>query len=263
MFLSDPQLLQITILQAAREATESHQQTVPYTDTRCLIRYISFLAWHTLSAGSSFCVTTCFNGLLSNGSSSQILALYSALGPGLPETRDERSVTKTRADLRKALYRQYGALSLKKKVKTPGDLISRILERMVPWETGHLPSSQIVWENRIIKAGRDKAIRLRDAASCHVSIEQGQCHAAAKSWDKDLSGAFDKWQLPSSWRLPSPRNPQWDQGGDQGDDPWQLVDISNWDEIEEEEIMKEIHWQEEKSKRGWGSKFEVVVDGEI
>lgn len=252
MYFTDPQLFQIGILEASR----IHLQQSECPPANWLIRYIGFLSLCTLQR-NSFYVAIGFERILNTGSARDILELYEWLsyrlspnGPSLG--RDEKSANDIYSSLHEQIYREFKdsfqtsghRLMFDKVPKGSGDIdeiIYRVLDKMIPWGTDHLPTANKVY-------ARSYERIMVEMSLAHVCIDQQRCLQNVKRDNDHISGSFDTWRVPipnsaAPVEPPSTRKP-------------------NWQDVEEE-IMKEIHWLEEKFKRGWGSNYEVVVDDEI
>src|SRR5215216_305547 len=252
MHFTDPQLYQIGIL----EASQFHAKLASCHPAYWLIRYIAFLSLCTLQR-NSFYVAVGFERILNAGSSIDMLELYEWLSYRFtpddpPIGRDEKSANDICSILHEQLYREFKdtlqteghRLTFDKVPKGSGgisDEIYRILDKMIPWETNHLPNA------RQAHARSHQRI-MAEMSLAHVCIDQQRCLEYVKHDNKRISQSFDTWKIP----IPNSVTP--DEPSDPPAPCWQDV---------KEEIMKEIHWSEEKSRRGWGAEFEVVVDGEI
>lgn len=252
MLLTDAQLYQIGILEASR----IHAKQCGDALNNGLIQYIGFLALYTLPK-NSFHVAVGFERILNTGSVKEILELYEWLNDHIcpdepPNGRDEKATNAICGELHKALYREFGDTfrasgqrlvfeTVPKGTDKIDGEICRILNRMIPWDSIHFEA-----------AGRSRAETHRKMMSeillAHVCIDQQQCLEEVKRAHKLISQSFD------TWRVPIPTNHAPVDPSDKQPPRWPDV---------EEEIMREINWREEKAKRGWGSRFDVLLDGEI
>jgi hypothetical protein len=252
MHFTQPQLYQISILEASlTHARQSGPLLVSW-----LTRYIGFLSLCTLQR-NSFYVAVGFERILNTGSAKDTLELYEwlfySLFPDLPPIgRDDKSVNDICSSLHEQIYREFKEgfqtdgerLMFDQVAKGIGginDEIYQALDKMIPWETDHIPTASQVL------AGRYQSL-MAEMSLSHICMDQQRCLEDAKRNNGHIRESFDTWRVP----IPGDCAPAKPPG----------TRMPGWPEVEEE-IMKEIHWSEERARRGWGAAFEVVVDGEI
>jgi hypothetical protein len=249
---TDLQLYQIAIL----EASQNHAKLSGFRSANWLTLYIGFLSLCALQR-NSFYVAVGFERILNTGSARDILELYEWLSyrifpDGPPMGRDEKSANDICKSLHEQIYRQFKdafqtsghRLMFDEVPKGNGgisDEIYQILDKMIPWETDHFPNT-----NRVYAKNYQRIIT--ELSLAHVCIDQQRCLEDVKRNNMHISQSFDTWKIP----IPNNAEPV--------EPSYPLA--PRWQDIEEE-VMKEILWLEEKSRRCWGSAFEVIVDGEI
>ena len=143
IWLSDPELLQIGILEAAKQ-----KDVAPRSDPWLPLPYIAHLTLCTLPR-SSFYVAVGFGRLLTGERSPEVLHLYELLDSSGCRSRDEghaRSVLRTISgemleQFRERMPAAEAQLALTQIPKKPDDALYRALAAVVPWESSHLPET--------------------------------------------------------------------------------------------------------------------------
>jgi len=278
--LSDPQSLQIGILEAARRVLEAAERkgAVPQTDP--WLAYVAHLTLCTLPR-NSFDVAVGFGRFLTNGSIQDVLSLYDFLDPCGRTGRDPRAVNRALHGIEQQMAQRFPKLALTEIPlteipKEPDDARHHVLAAMVPWESRHLPDTyaafSAVQEARrtTIVAGlgappgwlrgrrrRSAAERAKAAVEidrAHVCLCQQRCLERGQQW-WGRQTAFTMWRIPNQAGM--------NQAPNVG--PWPPPTGADWDRINEA-IMREILWRQWWAGRrghGRGATLEVRVDDQV
>jgi hypothetical protein len=278
IMLSDPQLLQIGILEAAER-----EGGAPGTDP--WLPYIAHLTLCTLPR-NSFYVAVGFGRFLTTGSSQDVLSLYEFLEPSAHSSREMTDVSSAFRTISRQMSERFRErmpaaqpqLAFTQIPKKAGDTLYHVLAAMLPWESRHLPDTEAAFSavqearRRTIAEcfdttpGRPHGRRRRRAAAIavaaeveiervHVCMDQKQCLEQVKRWGVGFDTAFARWRIPSLNGMQTNFNV----------DPWEPPGGSDWGRINED-IMREINWrqwQERRRGQGPNAAFEVRVDGQV
>jgi len=199
MYLSDPQLYQIGILEASR----AHMGTAG-PGKNWLPRYIAFLCLCTLPR-NSFYVAVGFGRILSTGSTPEILELFELLSHRFspddpPIGRDEKSAHDASSNIHQQIYAEFKDSfqtngkkllfdNVPKSAGALNDDICRSLDRVIPWETEHFPATKQARRTSYERMAAEMAI-------AHVCIDQHRCLEEVKRDNQRISRYFDAWKVP-------------------------------------------------------------------
>jgi hypothetical protein len=252
--LSDPQLLQIGILEAAER-----QGVAPRTSP--WLPYIAHLTLCTLPR-NSFYVAVGFGRFLTTGSIQDVLSLYDFLGLSAHTSREPKAVSIAYRAIYQDMAERFRAslpttrpqLAFTEAPKGAGDALYRVLAAMVPWESRHLPDTYAAF-SAVQEARRRNSAEVLSTATgqpygsrrwrtaaiaaavemerAHVCIDQQQCLEQVKRWGVGFGAAFARWRIPSLEGIEK----------DPDEDPWQPPEGSPWSQINAD-IMREILWRQ-------------------
>lgn len=275
ILLSEPQSLQIGILEAAKKAAQNGGGT-PGPDP--WLAYVAHLALCTLPR-NSFYVAVGFEHFLTNGSTPEVLELYDFLAPCGPTARDPKAVSSALKVIKKEMAAQFPGLALIQISEIPkqnNDPRYQALTALVPWESRHVPNTKSVfttWQGTSrrtiakglgVPPGWGRGRRRRSAAQkamaaveidrAHICICQQHCLARVQQW-WGRQPAFTMWRIPQQAGM--------HQAPTMG--PWQPPTSAEWDQINEEIMRGILWWQRWKGRRAQrpDAMFEVRVDGQV
>jgi len=203
---SPEQALQLGILKALKYAdrAQCHDPAWP------VIRYLAALVDESLWKGPRF-LAVAIGSLLYGAKPRSVALLSQNFGPESSLVYGDVGSVKAsvHGQLRKTvrgliMYDERGAPRTVRVAKAPGDVVSQLLELMIPWGTPHSGSPANHREYLMRGTGGGSW----HVATAHLWLDQGNCFKRAQHhWG--LVGEFDHWNLPIPLNPQFEPNPIW------------------------------------------------------